>query len=310
MKNIILILIGVLFYTSVSGQTAKATKPTLMVMPSEAWCNNNGYMNEYDNQGTKELMPDYKNALQTNSELNLVISKIGELMAERGFPLVDLMASIRSLERDFARGIIDMVELTTDIIKLQARADITLVLDYKVTATGPKQTVAYNLQALDAYTNKQIAASSNVGNPSFSADVPILLQEAVLANIDNFNAQLQMHFDDLFANGREITIEVQIFDNQGINFEKEYSGKELKEIIDEWVYQNTVLHRYSVRRSLNNVITFDQVRIPLFDEKGKPMNANSFVQALQKYLKAAPYNITSKVDQLGLGQAVLIIGDK
>ena len=315
MKKVILILTGILLSASVSGQ---AKKPTLMLMPSEAWCSNNGYMMEYDNQGTTELTPNYKVALQTNSELNQVISKIGELMTDRGFPLVDLMASIRSLEQELAmlRSMTSksgsaVVESPLDMLKRQAKADITLELDYTTTETGPKKSISYNLRALDAYTNKQVAASSNVGAPSFSADVPTLLQEAVLTNIDNFNAQLQMHFDDLFANGREVTVRIQVFDNpQGIDLETEYGGKELNEIINDWIYQNTVQHRYSEQNSSENFMVFDQVRIPLFDEKGKPMDTKSFVQALQKYLKAAPYNITSKVDLRGLGQAVLIIGEK
>ena len=318
MKKIILILTGVLLCGSIFGQEARAKKPTLMVMPSEAWCSNNGYMMQYDNQGTEEFTPNYKVALQTNSELNQVISKIGELMTERGFPLVDLMGSIRSLEQEQAmlramtsKSGAAVVESPLDILKRQAKADIILELDYTISETGPKKTISYNLRALDAYTNKQVAASSNVGKPSFSADVPTLLQEAVLVNIDNFNSQLQMHFDDLFANGREVTVRIQVFENpQNIDLETEFNGKELNEIINDWIYQNTVQHRYSEQNSSENFMVFDQVRIPLFDEKGKPMDTKAFVQSLQKYLKAAPYNITAKVDQRGLGQAVLIIGDK
>jgi hypothetical protein len=293
---------------------AKAKKPTLMVMPSEAWCYNNGYMMEYDNQGTAELSPNYKLALQTHSEVNQVISKIGELMTERGFPLVDLSASIRSLEQEQAinramtsKSGASIVESPVDMLKRQAKADITLELDYTVNQSGPKKTVSYNLRALDAYTNKQVAASSNVGAPSFSADVPTLLQEAVLSNMDNFTSQLQTHFDDLFDNGREVTVRIQVFENpENIDLETEFGDRELNEIINDWMYENTVQHRYSEQNSSENFIVFDQVRIPIFDERGRPMDTKSFAQGLQKHLKAAPCNITSKVDQRGLGQCYLI----
>ena len=318
MKKIILILVSVMLCASMFGQEARAKKPTLMVMPSEAWCTNNGYMMEFDNQGTTELIPNYKVALQTNSELNQVISKIGELMAERGFPLVDLMGAIRGMEQELAinramtsKSGASVIESPVDMIKRQAKADITLELDYTVNVTGPKKSISYNLRALDAYTYKQVAASSNVGAPSFSANIPTLLQEAVLSNIDNFNSQLQSHFDDLFANGREVAVRIQVFDNpQGIDLETEYNDKELNEIINDWMYNNTVQHRYSEQNSSENFIVFSQVRIPLFDERGRPMDTKAFVAGLQKYLKAAPYNITSKVDQRGLGQCYLIIGDK
>jgi len=315
MRKLFLIVISVALSFSMFGQ---AKKPTLMVVPSEAWCTKNGYMMKFDNQGTPELVPNYKIALQTHSEVNQVISKIGELMTDRGFPLVDLMGAIRGMEQEQAinrsmtsKSGAEIVESPVDMIKRQAKADITLELDYTINKTGPKQSISYNLRALDSYTHKQVAASSNVGAPSFAADAPTLLQEAVLSNIDNFNSQLQKHFDDLFTNGREVTVRVQVFENaQNIDLETDFGGKELNEIIGDWMYQNTVQHRYSEQNSSENFIVFDQVRIPLLDEKGRPMDTKNFVQSLQKYLKAAPYNITSKVDQRGLGQAVLIIGDK
>ena len=75
------------------------------------------------------------------------------------------------------------------------------------------------------------------------------------------------------------------------------------------MHQNTVKNRYSEQSSSENFIVFNQVRIPLFDEKGRAIDTRAFVRGLQKYLKDS-YNITSKVDQRGLGHAALIIGDK
>ena len=46
-----------------------------------------GYYLEFDNQGIKEVVPDYRKAFQQSSELLLAISKINGLMADKGFPL-------------------------------------------------------------------------------------------------------------------------------------------------------------------------------------------------------------------------------
>jgi hypothetical protein len=319
MKKLLLILAGLWLSLSLFGQEARAIKPTLMVMPSQAWCNTNGYMEEYDNQGTKVLTPNYKRALQTNQELNMVISMINGLMTERGFPLVDLSSAIDGMERELAQNRVITsgsgamaVEDPIDILKRQARADITMELDYFVTKTGPRQTVTYTLRGLDAYTNKQVAGGpSNTGAPSSAADVPTLLREAILVNIDHFNDQLQRHFDDLFANGREVTVRVQVFENtKNIDLYTEFGDKELNEIIDEWMYQNTVRHRYSKQGASRNFISFDQVRIPLFDERGRPMDTEAFVQNLRRHLRAEPFSIPAMVDMRGLGQAVLFIGDR
>ena len=46
-----------------AGAFAQAKKPTLMVVPSDVWCNQNGYTTEYDNQGVLVKVPDYQQAL-------------------------------------------------------------------------------------------------------------------------------------------------------------------------------------------------------------------------------------------------------
>ena len=69
---------------------SQAKKPTIMVVPSDNWCVQNGYVMTYDNQGKSVTVPDYKAALQNNSDVLLAISKINEMMAERGFTLKNL----------------------------------------------------------------------------------------------------------------------------------------------------------------------------------------------------------------------------
>ena len=47
----------------------QAKKPTLMVVPSDAWCIQNGYSMNFENQGTVETIPDYKAAFQNDPDL-------------------------------------------------------------------------------------------------------------------------------------------------------------------------------------------------------------------------------------------------
>ena len=297
---------------------SQAKKPELMVMPSDVWCNDKGYMISYDNQGVQEEIPDYKKAVKTDKELTNVISKIGALMEDRGFPLKDLSATISGIEqREAEERLItskagsQIAESPLDKIRRVAKADIILSVDWTVNQVGPKRSITYNLQALDAYTNKQIAAVQGTGAPSMAAETVLLLEEAIVLNMDNFASRLQTYFDDLFANGREVTVRVRVFDNgSGVDLESEYDGMELTEIIDDWMWENTVEHRYSKVDGTENYIDFSQVRIPLFRENGRAMDTETFVRNLSKYLRQAPYSLTSKVLTRGLGEAVLIIGEK
>lgn len=315
MKKLTLIIS---FALIAAGAFSQARKPEIMVVPSDVWCNSKGYMQTYDNQGLTEQIPDYKKAVKTDKDLSNMIGKISNMMADRGFPLVDLSATISSIERRQAEDELitskqgaTIAESPLDQLRRTARADIILSLDWTVNENGPKRSVTYNLQGLDAYTNKVIAGVQGTGNPSLTAETAVLLEEAVVSNMDNFAARLQDYFDDLFNNGREVTVTVRVFDNSaGIDLDSEYDGYLLSEIIDEWMADHTVNSRFGKSDATENYINYHQVRIPLYNEKGRAMDTEMFVRDLSRYLRQAPYNLPSKVLMRGLGEAILIIGDK
>lgn len=295
----------------------QAKKPTIMVIPANVWCNQNSYMQEFEDQGMIKKIPDYKTALDTDLNLLNVITKIGELMAEKDFPLKDLSASIRNLEQSAVENEMttsstsgaSLAESPLDKLLARAKADILVEVVWKVNSVGPKRTVTYTLRGLDAYTNKQVAATQGTGAPSLAAEEAVLLEEAVVDKMDLFVSQLQKHFDDMMANGREVTLDVRVFDNgSGVNLESEYGGLELQEIIEEWVAENTVEHRYNLTDATENIMTYEQVRIPLYRTNGLPMDTRHFATELRKHLRK--HNITCKVLTKGLGKAILIIGEK
>ena len=318
MKKIVLLA----FFTLVLGvatMMGQAKKPTIMVVPSDVWCNTNGYVQEYDELGTKKTMSDYAAALQNSMELKLVIAKINELMADRGFPLKDLEATMNSIARMQAEEALitsktsgsEVAETLLDRVRRVAKADIILEIGWQVTYQGPKKTLTYIRRGLDAYSNKQVAGSSGASQPSYSAEPVVLLEEAVISRIDEFNARLQEHFDDLFANGRGVALNIRVFDNgSDIDLEKEYDGYELIEIIDEWMELNTVQGRFSKLESSETRATYEQVRIPLFKESGAAMDTEGWARQLRSKLRKEPYMIPVKVVPNGLGSCTLILGEK
>jgi Family of unknown function (DUF6175) len=317
MRKITTKIFAILAIVTVSLSFAQAKKPTIMVVPSDVWCNQNGYMMVFDNQGTTVKIPDYKRAFQENSDLLAVISKINGLMAERGFPLKNMESVVKTLESESAENAMltsksgaGVVESPIDKLKKVAKADIIIQLTWTLNSTGPKKSVTFNLQGLDSYTDKQIATATGTGAPSFSVELPVLLEESVLAHIDNFNVSLQKHFDDMFENGREIIIRVKKFDSWTGDLEKEYDGKELSTILEDWMAANSVKGRYNTSDATENMMLFEQVRIPLYDANGKAIDARGFAKNLQDFLKKSPYVIPNKLMMKGLGQAVIVLGEK
>ena len=265
MKKICYVLVLLIYSISMFGQ---AKKPELMFVPSLPWCNERGYVMEMNADLGSEILPDYKKALAQDKDLMNVISKIGILMADKGFPLKDLSASIKNMEIINAQNTMTLsknsgatlVESALDMLKRTAKCDIILEVDWSVNTMGPKKSVTYNLRGIDAYTSMQVAGAQGTGTPSFSAEVPVLVEEAILANMDNFTSQLQTHFDNLFENGREVAIDINVFDTgQGIDLETEYGDNELIDVIEDWLEKHCVKGRFSKAEGSENFAMFNPV---------------------------------------------------
>lgn len=301
---------------TLQAQQAKATKPTLMVMPSDTWCYNTGVLTQEEYDGVLSQSCDYQKAF-LNSDLNNVLSKIGILMSDRGFPLEDFASSYKKLQSDQilynnsqSKSNNSVNISIKDQVLNSVKSDILLEIDWQINNVGPRKSVTYNLRAIDSYTSKQVAGAQGTGAPSFNAEIPVLLEEAVLTNMDNFAAQLQNHFDDLFENGRAITVNIRVFENdEDIDLESEFDGEELQYIIEDWMSLNTVKSAFNLSTSTENYANYTNVRIPMFKTTGQPMVARDLGRELSKYLKTT-YAISSKVDVKGIGEIDLYIANQ
>jgi hypothetical protein len=318
MKKIKLLLSSIAFMAITINGFGQAKKPTLMILPSDNWCEQRIFMTEFDNQGTKQKVPNYKQAFQEDTELGQVISKIGSFMIDRGFPLKDAEQELKAIE---VRNAEDNMTTSTasgssisesplDKLKNRAKADIIIQIWWKVSKTDNGKVVSFVLEAFDAYTSKRIASSTGNGAPNNTDIVPVLLQNAILSNMDPFAAQLQAHFDDMFNNGREIILTVKKWNSWENNMETEIDGKEITDYVNEWMQKNTVQGKFSMADASENIIRFDQVRIPLYDLNNNAMDARKFAKGLRKYLKAAPFNFEVKLMTRGLGEVILVLGEK
>ncbi len=296
----------------------QAAKPRLMVFPANVWMQAHNYTFEIDNQGKKELVMDYQKALDNDKELYAVIKKIGGIMADRGFPLEDLASKLKDIKEQSALDNMDqsadgggIAESPRDKLLKVAKPDIVLEVTWTVNTQGPKKSISFVIAGLDAGTNKQVASADGTGEPSFTAETLVLLSEAVNAHMDKFNVQLMEHFKDLFDNGREISLDIKVWDNspKKLNDEINAEGDELKDDIKKWVKDNTVKGRYLLANSSPNMMAFNQVRIPIYDADGAAFDADGFSTKLRKYLKKT-YQLPAASEARGLGKAQVVIGGK
>ncbi len=239
-------------------------------------------------------------------------------MIDRGFPLKDAEQELKAIEARTAEDNVttsstsgsSLVESPLDQLKNKAKADIIIQIWWNVTKTENGKVVSFIIEAFDAYTSKRIASSTGNSAPNSKDIVPVILEQAILANIEPFNNQLQNHFNDLLTNGREIRLTVKKWNNWEYDLEEEVNGEELIDYIQAWVQKNCVNGRFNLTDASENVMRFEQVRIPIYDANNNALDARGFAKGLQKYLKAAPFNFEVKLMTRGLGEAIIVLGEK
>jgi DNA-directed RNA polymerase delta subunit len=292
--------------------------PTLMILPSDNWCNQRYFMTEYNNQGSVMKVPDYRLAFQEDTELGQVIGKIGALMLKKDYRLKDAEQEIKNLQQRAAEDNVtqsaasgsDLAESPLDMLKRRAKADIIIQIWWKVNKAGAGKSVSFTLEAFDAYTSKRIASSAGTDLPTAESLVPLMLEKAVSDRMKEFTGQLDKFYKDLSKNGREIILTVKRWENAAFTLEDEIDGEEITTHINDWMHKNTVADQFSMSDATENFIRFEQVRIPLEDKNGRAIDAREFTRGLQKHLGKAPFNITAKLMTRGLGEAILVLGEK
>ena len=314
-KRILPLFLALLVSSSIYSQTAK--KPTIMILPSDNWCVQRYFTQEFSNQGQTVRIPNYQQAFQEDIEIGTVISKVGGLLTGMGYSIKDAEQGIKSLATREAEDNVTMsktsgaslAETPLDILKRRLKSDIVIQIGWNLNREANGRSATFNIEAFDSYTNKRIASSTGTTKAS-NEPIAVILEQGVKQNIVEFDKLVVQWYNDQLKNGREIVLTVRCWDNWDKDLETEYDGDELTDCIQNWINDHTVNNAFNLSDGTEKIAQFEQVRIPLFDDKGKAMDARAFATELRKHLQKPPYNITSKVIVRGLGEAVLVLGEK
>ena len=306
-----------MLFFSASNISAQVKKPTLMILPSDNWCAQRYFTTTYQDIGGTVSVPDYQLAFQQDTELGGVISLIGQMLTDCGYSLKDSEQELKAMAMRAAEDNVTMsktsgvslVESPLDVLKRRSKADIIVQIGWQVHKTDGGKAVTFILEAFDSYTSKRIATATGTSEPSTDI-VPVILEKAVKGHIDAFDSQMDRYFAGLVQNGREIVLTVRCWDSWENDLETEYDGEELTDCIQDWLYDNTVNGSFNLTDGTESFLQFEQVRIPLTDERGRAVDARAFATDLRKYLQEPPFEITSKVMMRGLGEAIIVLGEK
>lgn len=290
MKKIVYLLVVVCCFVAVESVYAGAKKPKVMVVPSDNLLKKIPGALEFkvDDMGVEQTIRHYERAF-LNDEVRAVIAKFDEMMKERGFPTKDMNHLLKKARK---RG-------------RQVHYDIKIELNYKIEKSGPRKSLYVEFKGIDEYTGVPVATASGTSAPAIGSSVIELLQEAVLDKIDHFNEQLMGSFNDMAEKGRE---SVLLIESDSFDFEEEVGGQTLEDLVDAWLTQNCVGQNFSLD-SDDSGIEVTQAMMPLFNEKGKALDARTFYKSLVMQINAfvAGKGNSCKIESKKLGELIIVI---
>lgn len=289
--------------------------PSIMVVPSDRWCNENGFLTISSRDGVDTYVADYRAALVSNSELKTVISLINNKMAGEGFRLVDLEATLKDIETENALNSVTfssmgdaLAETPREQMSRVAKADLWIEVGWSLNQVGPQKSLTFSMRALDSYSNKDVASAIGTSGKTYVVEMPVLVEEATSSYFYDFTGQLKSYFDELLANGREISLEIKVWENAGFNLESDMGDDILSYKIEDWIMENAVGGARTPISASENILRFRGVRIPNMTPEGRQVDARYWTRPLVRMLKAN--NIDSKIYTKGLGQVTIVLGQK
>lgn len=288
-------------------QSVAPTQPSLMIVPSDGMLERYGHMDYVEINGRKHLVQDYQQLFVDEPELRFAISQIQERFAAQNFPTMDMEFALKGIDADAAFDAAENINLSVkDILLRETRPDIYLDLEYFYTGSGLQKTLAFNLRAIDAYSDRAVATVSNSGIRSVNGNVVELLARQVEDNMNNFESSLNQHFADIRANGRVVAVRVNVEKNGPIrDFRRERCASlPYNRLIQTYIREHAVAGAHHLKSAGPQEIKYDVVRIPLYDKEGYPMAATDWAFQFSEWLSEqcghTVIDITSSIGEVHL----------
>ncbi len=304
MKKVVSILVALFIATA--SAFAQAALPSMMVIPSDSWCNEHGFMQIIEHDGITNYVPLYRDALVHEPDLKVVISLINSKMTNEGFRLVDLESTLKTIETDNTLDAVTgpgMQETLREQLSRTAKCDLMLEVSWKFNSVGPKKSMTFNMRALDSYSQKEIATAIGTSELTYTIELPVMLSEATDSYIGDFTGQLKSFLDETLSSGRELTFEVRVGNGSMNNLETEVAGDMLTYLIEDWVMENASGGTRTPDMASENVLRFKGVRMPCVTPEGRQVDARYWIRPLLKVLR--DNGIDHKVHTKGLGHVMI-----
>lgn len=298
--------------TSTAVDVKQTQKPTMLVLPSDQLMQRFGCIRTEVSLGKQLQVRDYNSYLLTDPDAKFIIASIQSAFIEFGYPLNDLEQTLKSInDQEMVDEVSGIKKDSKTILLTNARPDIILELDYDMatdrSSRDYSKSLTYTLRAIDAFSNKVVATIQAAGVKNAKGNTATMMGEAIQKNSKDFTKQINNHFDDLIANGRDITMRVMIDANESFTMSDEsIYGDTYADFILDYMKVNTMMGTYNLQRNTDTEMYFANVRIKTLNDNGTQYSAYDFARELSKALNKE-CGVKSKNVTQGLGDAMIII---
>lgn len=268
MKRSILFLLS-LFFSSVVFAQVNTVQPSIMVVP-------------FVPEGA-----DIRKSLDVSNDKRQVIAQISGAFADKGFATKDFYANFKSVSNNAAFEDDSQTDLKSQIIA-SSGADIFVEADISINRQSEGNSVRVVLKACEASTAKVLASKIGDSGRFYTTDIGKLGAKAVEKAMEGFLATMQQSFNDIVVNGRSIVVNVSFNEMSDYDTTSEVgdSGDELRDVLEEWMENNSYKNYYHIQGTTAKKMIFDDIRIPLKDENGNNYNINKFSRSLANFFKS------------------------
>lgn len=266
----LILVFFVMLNAPIFAQQVEQVQPTIMVMP-------------FTKSGENALEL-YENDFKWQS----IIARVNNAFQERGFRPKDLQETINQVKKSKAISSLKNANFNVEeAIYMEARTDIIVKAFINIHSEddGVTNSVQVSLKAIEASSRMSLYDLPTASSPPFKTTDFGYLVDRVLTEenrIEKFIDGINEAFGQIISLGKAITVEILVTEDSifKLDDEKGENAYFISELITEWIQNNAYKNQYRVKQDSENILSFDEVRIPLKTETGNNYSINDFARSL------------------------------
>ncbi len=287
MKNklILLSVLVLLRFSSIAQTNLQADKPTVAVQPKIM-------VIPFTKEGE-----DIRTILEADFNRRVALTKVKESFDNRNFTTVDFTAKLKSAMYDQRFTSSSQSDIKSKLVEMSG-ADIYVEVEVpEMIKTASGNSARIILTGYDASTANSLSNKVCESPKFYTTDYGTLLTKAISACSEEFLNTMQVKFSEVVTNGRSIKINFTLEQGSKYKFSTEVQpeGLPLSDALEAWMSENSYKNNYHIQGTTSVRMLFDDVKIPLRDEKDKTYNPNKFALKIFQFLKSKGINSTKDI---------------